>query len=146
MKLLIYFGNFNSTAVIFEWINNFISYFKMYAISYPRPDESQSMSVKGAPGDWWVYLRVLARVCLSIINSITGWEVMVISTDKRMQLHLSNSSFRADSMFAPSQWETALLSNDVSHWLGTNLESALSLLTPWWKGPTHRDSANTWTW
>ena len=29
---------------------------------------------------------------------------------------------RADSRFAPSQWETALLCNDVSHWLGTNLE------------------------
>ena len=27
--------------------------------------------------------------------------------------------------FAPSQWETVLLCNGVSHWLGTNLESAL---------------------
>ena len=33
---------------------------------------------------------------------------------------------RADSRFAPSQWETALLCNDVSHWLGASLESALS--------------------
>ena len=32
---------------------------------------------------------------------------------------------RANSSFAPSQWETALQSNAVSHWLGTNLESAL---------------------
>ena len=32
---------------------------------------------------------------------------------------------RADFMFAPSQWETALLCNDVSHWLGANLESFL---------------------
>ena len=31
----------------------------------------------------------------------------------------------ADSRFAPSQWETALLRNDVSHWLGANIESAL---------------------
>ena len=31
----------------------------------------------------------------------------------------------ADYRFAPSQWETALLCNDVSHWLGANLESAL---------------------
>ena len=28
---------------------------------------------------------------------------------------------RADSRFAPSQWETVLLCNDVSHWLGTSL-------------------------
>ena len=32
---------------------------------------------------------------------------------------------RADSRLAPSQWETALLCNDVSHWLGTSLETAL---------------------
>ena len=32
----------------------------------------------------------------------------------------------ADSRFAPSQWETALLCNDVSLWLGTSLGSALS--------------------
>ena len=32
---------------------------------------------------------------------------------------------RADSRFAPRQWEMALLCNDVSHWLGANLESAL---------------------
>ena len=31
----------------------------------------------------------------------------------------------ADSRFAPSQWETALLCNDVSHGLGANLESTL---------------------
>ena len=32
---------------------------------------------------------------------------------------------RADSRLAPSQWETSLQSNEVSHWLGANLESAL---------------------
>ena len=30
---------------------------------------------------------------------------------------------RADSRFVPSQWETSLQSNGVSHWLGANLES-----------------------
>ena len=33
--------------------------------------------------------------------------------------------YRADSRSAPSQWETVLLCNNVSHWLGTSLESAL---------------------
>ena len=37
--------------------------------------------------------------------------------------------FRADSRLAPSQWETALQSNAVSHWRGGNLASALMLLT-----------------
>ena len=32
---------------------------------------------------------------------------------------------RADSRFALSQWETALPCNDVSHWLGANLDSDL---------------------
>ena len=31
--------------------------------------------------------------------------------------------------FAPSQWEMALLCNAFSHWLGTNLESALKYVT-----------------
>ena len=35
---------------------------------------------------------------------------------------------KADFRFAPSQWETPLLCNNVSHWLGTNLESDLYLL------------------
>ena len=37
---------------------------------------------------------------------------------------------RADSRFAPSQRETALHCNNVSHWLGTNLESALCSIFP----------------
>ena len=32
---------------------------------------------------------------------------------------------RVDSKLASSQWETTLLCNDVSHWLGANLVSAL---------------------
>ena len=35
--------------------------------------------------------------------------------------------FRADSRFTPSRWETVLLCNDVSHWLGSSLESAVVL-------------------
>ena len=34
-------------------------------------------------------------------------------------------NIRADSRFAPSQWETELLCNDVSLWLGASLESTL---------------------
>ena len=38
-----------------------------------------------------------------------------------------SASIRADSRFAPSQWETALLCNDVFHWLDASLESALTM-------------------
>ena len=33
--------------------------------------------------------------------------------------------FRADSRIVPSQSEMVLLCNDISHWLGASLESAL---------------------
>ena len=38
---------------------------------------------------------------------------------------------RADSRLAPSQWETSLQSNAVSHWLGTNLKSAMYAAVIW---------------
>ena len=38
-----------------------------------------------------------------------------------------HATVRADSRFMPSQRETSLQSNAVSHWLGANLESALLL-------------------
>ena len=40
-------------------------------------------------------------------------------------MHLPLIYNRADCRFAPSQWQTLLQSNNLSHWLGTNLESAL---------------------
>ena len=40
--------------------------------------------------------------------------------------------YRADSRLAPSQWETSLQSNAVSHWLSANLESALGYTAPFW--------------
>ena len=49
--------------------------------------------------------------------------------------------FRADSRLAPSQWETALQSNAVSHWLGANLESALY----WVNGRVLYRQAIAWT-
>ena len=43
------------------------------------------------------------------------------------ELHQRSSPYyiRADSRFVLSQWEMALLCNDVSHWLSASLESAL---------------------
>ena len=42
----------------------------------------------------------------------------------------------ADSRFVPSQWETSLQSNTISHWLGANLESALMQHLPVWRWDT----------
>ena len=41
---------------------------------------------------------------------------------------------RVDSRFAPCQWETALLCNDVSHWLGASLWISLKHI-PLFKSP-----------
>ena len=50
---------------------------------------------------------------------------------------------RADSRFVPSQWETALLCTDVSHWLGANLELALiKRIRGWFHGFTNLDSVS----
>ena len=43
-----------------------------------------------------------------------------------------------DSGFAPSQWETALLFNDVSHWLGASLESVLHVIAEIYEGQDQR--------
>ena len=40
-------------------------------------------------------------------------------------LHHAQQVLAMDSRFTPSQWQMGLLCNDVSHWLGANLESAL---------------------
>ena len=47
--------------------------------------------------------------------------------------------YRTDSRLAPSEWETSLQSNAVSHWLDANIESALiyhnnktSAMGPYW--------------
>ena len=45
-------------------------------------------------------------------------------------LRFGHSYIRADYRFAPSQWETALLCNDVSHWLGAKLESNMQIMKP----------------
>ena len=37
------------------------------------------------------------------------------------------TTMRADSRFVSNQWETALLCNVVSHWLGASLESVLTM-------------------
>ena len=63
-------------------------------------------------------------------SKLTHWGVLLMRMECQM-LHMSichsaGSVYRADSRFAPSQWETALLCNDISHWLGASLETALN--------------------
>ena len=60
--------------------------------------------------------------------AITGTTITVTYVYvKSLQLSSRSEPSRVDSRFAPSQWEMALLCNDISHWLGASLESALPL-------------------
>ena len=62
-------------------------------------------------GHWWLYGF---RLCF------TGYfRALCLSVLEQSPNH------RADTRFAPSQWETVLLCNDATHCLGASLESAL---------------------
>ena len=64
-----------------------------------------------------IYMKYqLTDSCVKLLHKDTKGALRCISED-----HI----FRADSRLVPSQWVTSLQSNAISHWLGTNLESAL---------------------
>ena len=83
----------------------------------------------------FVYIkRVLnCDICVCLFNkTLKINKIFVISYDLQFIIQMfvfkyalhTCYTFRADSRLVPSQWETVLLCNDVSHWLGANLESA----------------------
>ena len=66
---------------------------------------------------WQVYWGIVWRGSRNV--------AVIVSPGHDMISCGGETGLGADSRFAPSQWETALLCNDVSHWLSTNLESDL---------------------
>ena len=66
------------------------------------------------------------HVTVGIASSGHAW-LLVVDDINTMWPSACAMQCRTDSRFAPSQWETALLCNAVSHWLGASLESALTL-------------------
>ena len=67
---------------------------------------------------YWTIVILLSKchaaVCLCVIDSMGS-----AHRNRAVNIYI------ADSRFAHSQWETMLFYNDVSHWLGASLESAL---------------------
>ena len=59
-----------------------------------------------------------------VTSSLIGWEHT--QNDPCIFVQVSSIKYRADSRLVPSQWETSLQSNAVSHWLSANLQSALN--------------------
>ena len=78
----------------------------------------------------WHLLIWVDKCACWCVNQLREWfnfSNMIILVGRCDDFHQEwHTQYRADSWFAPSQWETSLQSNDVSHWLGTNLESALN--------------------
>ena len=79
-------------------------------------------------------LSSLVKVVITAVCGAASWQHINITNPIMHQYHIPQyttleTDDRADSRFAPSQWETSLQSNAVSHWLGVNLESALRWYT-----------------
>ena len=89
---------------------------------------------------WWWTVNIFTKLFTKLSSKrlhflLLVWKMIPRSGDIQHKIMHSHCKFllfvthasRAASRFAPSQWETALLCNDVSHWLGASLESALCL-------------------
>ena len=89
----------------------------LYSIDLCQRWVARSFSQNNAPNEMchlWPHWR----------KGNTGSGNGLVLTDNKT---LPEINIRVDSSFALSQWETALLCNDVSHWLGASLESALNI-------------------
>ena len=64
-------------------------------------------------------------VCFDVVSA---WRHSNSHKDWRWQEVEKKRDARDDSRFVPSQWETVLLCNGVSHWLGASLEWALDVV------------------
>ena len=74
--------------------------------------------------------QIMSTVCCGLLGVVMGWQRLILNNVISLALGRpidGPGAIRADSRFAPRQWETALLCNDVSHWLSASLGSALAI-------------------
>ena len=134
------------TALTGEVWGVFLEFFKE---KWSRYIESTLYSLDISQLYWWQSFSSVSWPSQSSVRSAPH----VVSLQRRMRVrlppphvtehrpHSSHSPHKpgagakinggTDSKFAPSQWETVLLCNDVFHWLGTGLESALEWSYRW---------------
>ena len=104
-------------------INNSYIYISHVNVTQTGPDISPLMPMHQDPLLVWYVMPVLwyynkrTATCNfgEILSLLHGWSLLYADT------------IRADSTLAPSQWETSLQSNAVSHWLSANLETVLTM-------------------
>ena len=97
-----------SFARIRTWINNHIPYVYLHMINYP-------------------YLELNAdRFLLISVNKRGPW--MNFKFPYMREFDITHCRCRDHFVDVPSQWETALHCNAVSHWLGAYIESSLPVI------------------
>ena len=129
LQLLFYLANI-SAALLASHLPNFKAMYRHFNI------QSHGMV------SWDLTMRHLLDV-ESTSQQMMTWRVIIVSIglwfglglcpDQAVSHYLNqwwpsptmDKIIRADPRVVPSQWETSLQSNAVSHWLGANLESAL---------------------
>ena len=74
-----------------------------------------------ATSPWGQWVKIMACVH-RISNTVCTYDIFLNKSEEVSESDIIYH--RADSRFAPSQWETTLLCK-VSHWLGASLESIL---------------------
>ena len=116
-------------------------------------DELWGVPCKEFGGNW----NVITSLYVNYIDTKPGTYVIILylyisPCNKRLSIRIIGTLpiSRPDYKLAPSQWETSLQSNAVSHWLGTTLESALIIvptdcgmpLCDWY--PTRSNVSESW--
>ena len=71
---------------------------------------------------WWLTNAVISRRFMWVI--LATHQIESIATCNLAMGVDVTCIFRADSKLVPSHWEMSLQSNALSHWLGSNLDSA----------------------
>ena len=116
-------NNFSSISNIIQWLGRFnnsllcadkvsrltsntdIRYLKSFEASFVTTCVTYKTIHAGKSRLIFVYFTIIPYTLICFMVSSLAW-----------------------TWFVPSQWETALLCNDVSHWLGASLGSALYIL------------------
>ena len=75
-------------------------------------------SCDGLDNTWFLCYKYENHMRFPILQKLS-WRIWVALTSTKPNI----THHRADTRFAPSQWETVLLCKDVSNWLGVSLES-----------------------
>ena len=73
---------------------------------------------------WFSTVNCIERLLFAVL----WWSMIYVNRTVGRCYNCILMIIRADSRFAPTQWETAWLYNEDSHWLGESLESVLIIV------------------